>query len=128
MTTLNFSARFAPLVAARQKRQTIRVDRHQRYAKGVTLQLYTGLRTKLARKLTDVDPVVVENVYIAVRPTYLTLGGPSYPKIDIDEFAMMDGFNSYTEMVRWFQDTYKQHSFIGRCIRWDFRQGRCLLE
>jgi hypothetical protein len=120
MTTLNFSGRFADLVASGTKRQTIRADKHGRLGVGRQLQLYTGLRTKNPRKLTDQDPVVVENVYVAVRPDYLTLGGPGYPKIDFDAFAMMDGFNSYAEMVGWFQDTYKQPSFIGRCIRWDF--------
>lgn len=118
MTTLNFYRRFAPLVEARIKRQTIRADKHSRYAVGTTLQLYTGLRTKAVRKLVAIDPVVVENVYIAVRPDYLTLGGPGYPKMDIDEFAQLDGFADYRDMVAWFQETYEQHSFVGRCIRW----------
>lgn len=120
MTTLNFSGRFADLVASRKKRQTIRADRHNRLKVGTQLQLYTGMRTKSIRKLTEQDPVVIERVYVAVRPDYLTLGGPGYPKVDIDEFAVMDGFNCYAEMVGWFQDTYKQPSFIGYCIRWQF--------
>ncbi len=123
MTTLNFSGRFADLVAARTKRQSIREDRHRRYAVGTRLQLYTGLRTKQARKLTEADPVVVENVYVAIRPEYLTLGGPGYPKVDNDEFARMDGFASYAEMVAWFQATYGQRTFVGRCIRWQFDEA-----
>lgn len=123
MVSINFSDRFADLVASRAKRQSIRADKHNRYAKGKQLQLYTGLRTKGARKLTDADPIITERVYCAVRPDYLTLGGPGYPKIDIDEFAALDGFANYAEMVRWFQDTYKQPTFIGYCIRWDFAHG-----
>lgn len=121
MTTLNFSARFAPLVAARTKRQSIRTEKSAaRFAVGVPLQLYTGLRTKEARKLVEEDPVVTEIVYVGIRPTYLTLGGPGYPKIDVDEFAHLDGFESYAEMVAWFQDTYRAATFTGRCIRWDW--------
>jgi hypothetical protein len=121
VTTLNFKGRFADLVASRAKRQTIRADKHGRYRVGTRLQLYTGLRTAQARKLTEADPVVTENVYVAVRPEGLTLGGPGYPKIDQDEFARLDGFESYAEMVAWFQGVYRQHAFIGRCIRWDWQ-------
>lgn len=120
MTALNFQGRFANLVAAGTKRQTIRVDRLGRLAVGRQLQLYTGLRTKNVRKLTTIDPIVVENVYVAIRRDYCTLGGPGYPKIDQDEFAVLDGFKSYKEMVAWFQSTYKAPTFVGRCIRWEF--------
>ena len=59
MTALNFSPRFAPLVAARTKRQTIRTER-------------SAARFKVGGR---------------VRPTYLTLGGPGYPQMDIDDFG-----------------------------------------
>lgn len=120
MTTINFSARFVDLIESRRKRQSIRADKHNRYKVGHPIQLYTGLRTKGARKLSDVDPIITENIYVAVRPDYLTLGGPGYPKIDRDEFARMDGFADYAEMVAWFQETYKAHTFVGRLIRWEW--------
>jgi hypothetical protein len=120
VTTINFSGRFADLVAQRIKRQTIRADKHNRYRMGTSLQLYTGLRTKNARKLTKDDPIVVGNLYVAIRPEYLTLGAPGTPKIDPDEFACADGFADYADMLEWFQDTYKAREFVGRCIRWEF--------
>ena len=120
MVSMNFSGRFADLVASKTKRQSIRADKTARYRTGRALQLYTGMRTKACRKLTMVDPVIIESVYCAVRPDYLTLGGPGYPKIDMDEFAALDGFANYAELVQWFQDTYKQPTFIGHCIRWRF--------
>ncbi len=120
MTTINFSGRFADLVASKVKRQSIRADKQGRYRVGTRLQLYTGLRTKAARKLTADDPTIVRNLYVAIRPEYLTLGGPGEAKIDRDEFAVMDGFADYADMLAWFQDTYKQREFIGRCIRWEF--------
>lgn len=124
MTTLNFQGRFADLVASRIKRQSIRVDKHGRYKVGTALQLYTGLRTRKARKLVDTDPIITENVYIAVRPGYLTLGGPGYPKIDVDVFARLDGFKDYAEMVAWFQTIYKSSTFVGRLIKWDWLERK----
>ena len=118
MVAINFSGRFAELVASRVKRQSIRADKTARYRTGRTLQLYTGMRTKDCRKLTVTDPVITERIYCAVRPDYLTLGGPGYPKIDMNEFAVLDGFANYAELVQWFQDTYKQPTFVGHCIRW----------
>lgn len=122
MTALNFSARFAPLVASRTKRQTIRSEKSAaRFKIGGLVQLYTGLRTEAARKLVEDDPVVTEIVYVGIRPSYLTLGGPGYPRIDIDEFARLDGFESYADMLAWFQATYGVETFTGRCIRWDWK-------
>ncbi len=124
MVALNFSDRFVDLVASGRKRQSLRADKHYRLAVGRPLQLYTGMRTSKVRKLTPTDPVITERVYCAVRPDYLTLGGPGYPKIDTDEFAALDGFASYAEMVGWFQDTYKRPTFIGHCIRWAWLDAR----
>ena len=124
MVALNFSGRFCDAVASGAKRQSIRVDRHHRMIVGRPLQLYTGMRTKSVRKLTPTDPIITERVYCAVRPDYLTLGGPGYPKIDQDAFARLDGFADYIEMVAWFQATYKQPTFIGHCIRWAWAERR----
>lgn len=122
MTTLNFSGRFAGLVEARTKLQSIRVDRLNRLRVGMRLQLYTGLRTKNARKLSAVDPVIVENFYVAIRPAYLTVGGTA-GKPYADAFAVLDGFHDYNDMVAWFQGTYNSETFIGRCIRWSFDEA-----
>jgi hypothetical protein len=117
---MNFSGRFADLVASRTKRQSIRVDKHNRYRVGTWLQLYTGLRTKQAQKLTDADPVIMANYSVMIDPDELVLAGTRIPPDQREHFAHMDGFADYRDMLEWFQHTYKRREFMGRCIRWEF--------
>jgi hypothetical protein len=116
MVAFNFQERFAGKVASGEKTQTIR--HAMRAKKGDRLQLYTGQRTKVCRKLVDPDPVCTLVDYVGIRPDYLTLGNTKLHPGDADDFARRDGFADYTDMVRWFEATYDSPYFQGFVHVW----------
>lgn len=118
MVALNFSPEFAPLVEARKKTQTIR--RSARARPGQRLQLYTGQRTKECRKLVDPDPVCQDVTYVGLTERGVTLGDKSRFPSDIDDFARLDGFESYAAMWKWFSERYETNSFTGYVTRWTY--------
>jgi len=116
MVAINFSSRFAPLVEAGTKQQTIR--RTARCKVGDHLQIYTGQRTAGCRKLIHPDPICTFVGYVHLRPDGITVGNvDSHPR-DIDEFARADGFHDYAEMHAWFVETYGSPYFVGSIIKW----------
>ena len=116
MVAYNFQARFADAVASGAKRQTIRAPRKNGHALvGSPIQLYTGLRTKDARKLREPDPLCVKSTYCAIREDSITLG--NLPTVDLDEFAQRDGFENFDAMKAWFRGTHGL-PFIGQLIMW----------
>ena len=121
MAAYNFQKQFAPLVESGKKRQTIRAVGKRRHAKpGEPIQLYTGMRTKVCRKLITPDPVCVE-----VSPLCIHLGHPRatvYGQIiegkALDNLAKADGFNTAEEMREWFS-TVHGLPFNGLLIKWE---------
>lgn len=73
MTSLGFKARFAELVERREKRQSIRAN-GDRFRVGGRIQLYTGMRTKVCRKLAADDPVCVSVEPIIIAADFVALG------------------------------------------------------
>lgn len=116
MVALNFQAQFAPAVAALQKRQTIRLTFRGKV--GSLLQLYTGQRTRVCRKLVEPDPVCTMAMYVGLTARGVTLGDVSRCPGNIDEFARQDGFENYAAMWRWFSERYMTNSFTGVLIQW----------
>lgn len=115
MVAYNFMGRFADDVASGRKRQTIRPTGARRHAKaGDAVQLYTGQRTADCRKLAD--GVCVRSTYCAIREDSVTLG--NHPRVDLDEFARMDGFADFDAMKDFFRDQYGL-PFIGTLIQWE---------
>lgn len=130
MVALNFKARFADDVEEGRKTRSIRAWRKDGRdpKKGDALQLYTGMRSKVCRKLRDttcarVRPVLIEHtgvtldgkhLYAGDAPAYL--GGPSPEGWDSD-FARADGFDCFSSMVDFFE---KEHGlpFSGLLIEW----------
>ncbi len=114
MVAYNFKPRFADAVERGEKRQTIRREGKRVHAKpGDKVQLYTGMRTKNCRKLGEA--VCTYSGYVGLRETGLTLG--SLPHITADQFARLDGFAHFDDMLDWFRDTHGL-PFIGRLIQW----------
>lgn len=107
MVAINFSPKFAKLVASGKKRQTIR--KTLRCMPGQKLQLYTGQRTKSCRKLLDAICVSVDLVV-------LPLGDNPFIT---DEFAKADGFKNSAEMQKWFIEHHKTKIFKGFLIKWE---------
>jgi hypothetical protein len=109
----NFLPRFADAVRRGQKRQTIRANGKRRHAaKGEKLQLYTGLRTRKAKKIRDAMCVASVDCTIRKDGISLHLNGK-----DLDLFARQDGFDSFAQLREFFVDTYGL-PFHGRLIMW----------
>src|SRR3954463_9681520 len=56
MPSLNFQARFADRVAEGSKRRTIRAGRKRLFKSGDNLAFFTGMRTKMCRRLRPNAP------------------------------------------------------------------------
>jgi hypothetical protein len=116
MPALNFKKEFADLVQHRVKRQTIRAKRRYPIRQGDPLFLYTGMRTKSCRKLTDA--VAKEVSEIRITESGVKLDGIALPAKMIGEIARADGFHSISEFKDFFQTNYG-FPFSGQLIRWD---------
>jgi len=123
MPTLNFQERFADKILSGEKQQTIRKERKRPIRVGDTLHLYTGLRTKSAKKLKEVKCVEIKEVEIDPYNLCVTSGEDQrmanlYWLSALNGFAKEDGFKNWVEMVQWFE---KNHGlpFKGQIIYWD---------
>lgn len=116
MVAFNFSPEFADAVASGEKRQTIR--RTRRGKPGDRVQLYTGQRTAKCRKLREDDPVLETVDYVHIDPTGITLGDTRKHPSSTDEFARLDGFRDFSDMLAWFQKKYGETHFVGYVHRW----------
>lgn len=118
MVAFNFKPAFAPKIKARTKLQTIRQS--QRCKAGDPMQLYTGLRTKAAKKIMpDVKCEVVYPLRIHADKVVFqagqchTLRAPA----DLERFANDDGFETWQDLVDFFHDHYAL-PFNGYLHRW----------
>lgn len=119
MVSYNFQKQFADDVEYGIKTQTIR--QKERAKKGDRLQLYTGMRTKSCRKLTDaictdVKPIMIDAMGITISGRRL-LAGSAYRDEAEDrdnDFAKKDGFEGFSELAEWFSNRYGLpfHGFI----------------
>jgi len=118
MPILNFQRRFADAVEYGQKKQTIRATRKYPIKVGDKLYLYTGLRTKAARKLGEAICTGVRTFEIMDNGLSFIVNGINlYYEDYMNRFAHADGFDNWQEMVRWFS---KVHGlpFKGDIIQW----------
>lgn len=117
MVAYNFQTRFADQISAGTKTQTIRAIGKRRHAReGERLQIYTGMRTKVCRKLLAPDPVCVRAEMITI-----SRDGVHYPQggecMTPCVLARRDGFASFQEMLDWFERTHGL-PFTGILIKW----------
>ena len=117
MPAINFAEQFCFPVEFGEKRQTIRKQRKRNPIKvGDRLYLYTGMRTKHARRLR------VERCE-AVIPLWIERDGSIFldkKKLDgkeSDKMARADGFQTVDDFVSWFRGHYGL-PFYGVLIRW----------
>lgn len=115
MALINFQKQFANNVEAGIKRQTFRKKRKYPIKINETLYLYTGCRTKKARKLGEFTCMNIKNAEIHwngvyINETYLS-------SWESEKIARADGFNDFSEMKNWFK---KIHGlpFEGILIKW----------
>lgn len=128
MPQLNFSPQFAPLVENGSKTQTIRATRKVPIKCGDMLHIFTGLRTKKARRL--LPPVHCRSaldISICRKPlrnskysgleVKLTHAG-KLTREKIEKLAKEDGFESVEAFTSWFLPKGR-NEFKGQLIKWD---------
>jgi hypothetical protein len=118
MPAYNFKDRFAHLVESGEKRQTIRRLRKRGNPKpGDLLQLYTGMRTKLCRRLRpDEECIATEPITIG-SCSMIIIQGRFLDFSEADSFARADGFGDIPEFVDFFEENYGL-PFSGILIKW----------
>lgn len=121
MALINFSREdFIKAVEKGTKHFTVRFLRKNPLRKGESLQLYTGLRTKHARKLRD---TVCKNIWelkiVNKKDKFLFyLDGKELPGNEIKDIGNRIGFNSTEDWVTYFKEKYK-FPFRGQLIEWE---------
>lgn len=119
MVAYSFQARFAPLVEAGVKTQTIRAHRKRHARPGEAIQLYQGMRTKHCRKLVDPDPVCTAVRPILIDETGIRFGGNWLNPDQQIALAQADGFTSWHDMLLWWKKTHADLPFEGVLIEWE---------
>ena len=130
MPQLNFSAQFAPAVEDGTKRQTIRAMRKVPIKLDNTLHLFTGLRTKQARRLRQPERCkaalligirlkpLKDSVYKVYRSLEVKLQHKgTLRREEIEQLAKADGFASVEEFAAWFLPKGTEQ-FKGQLIKW----------
>jgi len=101
MPALSFNKQFARLVELGRKRQTIRVKRKRPIKAGDRLYLYTGMRTKVCRKLGEADCASVRPL-VKLPDNGWSLDGVELVTWEIDDLLGDDGFKCRGDFVEWF--------------------------
>ena len=116
MYVLNFQKQFIPSIESGAKKQTIRpIRKDNRQPKvGDILRLYTGMRTKVCRRIADVVCTEIFPIRISQEGIIVIPGRLVY----LNRFAELDGFKSWEEMLEWFSKTHGL-PFEWLLIRWD---------
>ena len=126
MVAYSFKGRFVDLIAAGSKRQTVRAHGKKRHARpGEPIQLYTALRTRYARKIVAVDPVVTRVDEIAINIGHgenavaVTINGIPLGEAELQPFAWADGFLSVADFAIFWRAAHGVGRFEGVVIHWD---------
>lgn len=118
---ISFNKRFVDLVESGAKHQTIRANRKdgRRPEPGDFIHCYFGLRTKHTRKLRGAIIRAVHDVRIDVSLRDVWVNGKRVLARDCTAFARADGFDSYHEMMTWWQSTHRGSAvFHGFMVVW----------
>ncbi len=119
MPALNFKKQFAPQVESWEKLQTIRARRKDKRdpVAGQTLYLYTGMRTKVCRKLGETE--CKETQQITIEENLDIIIGTHCLGMDEEmELVKKDGFDSRVDFYQFFKKTHGL-PFHGLIIKWD---------
>jgi hypothetical protein len=131
VTAFSFDPRFIAAIQSGQKRQTIRPPRRYRPRLGGQLQLYTGLRTKLAGRIGTATCIGAREIridfdygYVDVKEGPVGLEGEThgftlhFARI-LDIFARADGFDDWQAFRDFFTARYPANAtFEGHLYEW----------
>lgn len=124
MVAYSFNPRFVEPIRQGVKTQTIRANGRRRHARpGELLQLYTGMRTQHCRRiLPDVPCLMVMAIEIDFRGAEIArIKADGIPCIDLDAFAIRDGFVDLNDMSAFWRDNHPdclRAGFMGVVIEW----------
>lgn len=129
MVAYSFNRRFIAGIEQGAKRQTIRAEGNRRHARpGEPVQIYTGMRTRHARKIIpDVVCVGVDKVEIVVSGAApaniaaIVINGVPLPRVAFNRFAIADGFTGIADFGAYWFDVHGEGRFLGVMIRWEDR-------
>jgi hypothetical protein len=116
MPILNFKKEFAQAVELGTKRTTIRATRRCPVKAGDTLYLYTGLRTKCARKLREERCISECSISLFPDKT-VTMDNRTASRAQVQTLARIDGFDTENDFFRFFESTHGL-PFTGQLIMW----------
>jgi hypothetical protein len=116
-----FKPRFARLVEAGTKRQTVRPIpcRPPHVGDLVSCREWTGRpynsKQRILREeiITRVEPITIFTKYGRIE-----IGCYILPQIEAESFAKADGFDSLEEMLGWFKKEHGEEIFEGIVIYW----------
>jgi hypothetical protein len=126
MVAYNFKSAFHERLIDGTKRQTVRHQGGRRHARpGEPVQIYTGMRTKHARKLID-DPLClgIDSIVIQVGRRAedcvagIEINGIPLSRAEMATFAVADGFDGLAQFGRFWLMTHGEGQFEGVVIRW----------
>lgn len=123
MAAYNFQKRFVGPIKAGTKTQTIRRIGKRRHARpGEMIQLYTGMRTKVCKKIVrDVVCLKVSNIEIEIQEEqfgFFRIDGSLVPVRDWELIARKDGFDLVRDFHQCFKAMHGTGVFSGVLIQW----------
>jgi hypothetical protein len=114
MPAFNFNPRFVPHILSGRTKHTIRARRSRPFKVGDKIHLFTGMRTRFCAKLMETECVNVENIRIT--SWWAIMIGDNYlAKDECESFAYADGFDSFTEMMSYWDAALP---FEGHIVHW----------
>ncbi len=103
---LGFKKQFEPKILSGQKKHTIRLDPHNRWKRGNSIQMATGVRTKNYNCFKETECTSVQRVYMSYAYNNIieiSVNGRQLHKFsDKMELALNDGFDTWDEFFDWF--------------------------
>ena len=116
MVSLNFTTGVEKILAGK-KQMSIRVLRKRPFKVGDNLQLFTGLRTRNCKRLSE---------EICIFETLITWRQIRHLK-NRSLFAKLDGFENWNEMENWFNTTHNiTRGTILQIVCWGQRTKKIL--
>lgn len=132
MVAYSFQQRFVPAIESGAKPHTIRGPRRRHARPGDELQLYAGMRTRSCRLIRrarcrsvlaialrfGARPLVSLFPLMEKEPGHLARVGERIEVVDLDRFAVSDGFADFDDMARFWRDSHGASRFDGFIIIW----------
>lgn len=119
MPLYGFQPQFGPMILNHRKRHTIRPRRKRPTRPGDTLYLYTGLRTKNCKFISEETCEAVDPIVIDPEEKMITLNGVQLIGPEKKEFIYRDGFDEQEDFFSFFTrypDEVLEHDL--ECIYW----------